>query len=413
MPIIRLDRIGPLAACCLLVAGCSKPDRAMLDGPASTRDPSTPQEVLTSAGCRFDVTEAEAREFFDRWKRAVDERRDDATVSVIDYDLLGKIGVRGGKDQFVVRKFLEGFREEVAGNPGGMLRQALGKNAKLRLLRITNHAGGRQALVRILGDQGLDYLDVELVRRSSGDVVAYDVFRYGVGERFSDVLRRLYVLGGGDFDLLGLEAAQESESSRARSSVLNLLEAQREGRFQDVVEGYSRLPEPLRKERVVLAVRRQAAAALEDDAYRTAMADIRKFHGDADWTSLLLLDDDVLRRDFDAAQRRLDRLDRSVGGDPYLDVLRSKVEYERRRFDAAFDFAARAAAADPELIEAHYCLLGTALELRQFEVVRRELSVLERTYDADVEKLVSSDAYRAFVESPEYDRWKQARVRTK
>lgn len=411
MWVIRSNRVGLFVACLLGVAGCTKYERDAFDRLTSSPGPSTPQEVVAAEGCRLDVTEDEARAYFGRLKTAVDGRQHETLLSLIDYNILGKVGVRGGKDRRSAEQFVEGFREGAGRNPGGMFHQILEQNSRLRLLRITVNPRGRQVLVRIVGDKGLNYLEVDLARRSSGEVIAYDVFNYSIGEHFSDIMRRVYILSGGDPETLRFDSSPSPESKQAQALMTNMVDALRGKRYQDVIAGFARLPESFRKERVLLAMRMQAAAELGDDAYRAALADIRKYHGEADWTSMLLLDDDYLRRDFDGAHRRLDRLDRSVGGDPYLDFMRANLDIERERFDTAYIFAKRATEAEPEMFVGHNALLTSAVALRKFDVVVRELVILEQSHDVDVDALVETDAYHEFVESPEYKRWKIARAR--
>jgi hypothetical protein len=395
----------------LLVAagGCTKQEMQAL-GVGKGNVPKTPQEVLAAEGCKVDVTEAESRQFADKLIAALDQRRLADVNRMIDYDVLLRIAVRGASSQSTADEFRKAALQGLNSTDGGLFSGPLSENAAYRLLRIVDNPRGRQLLVRTLAESGsVNYFELSLVRSKSGQPVVVDAYIYTIGELYSDTLRRLYLTAAGQSSQIFSVPASEAEIIRGAKCMEAMTRNYDGGRFAEVVAEYQRLPEAFKRERIYLILRMHAASEVSNDEYLVAMADIRKYHGDADWANMLLMDDDVLRKNFDSALRRIDRTDGQVGGDPYLEVVRAGTLSEKKEFAAALAAAERCVKAEPTLVQGHQAAANMGLLAKRYDVVRRELLVLEKQFQVNVDDQVNSDEFAPFRASDDFGRWQADR----
>jgi hypothetical protein len=165
-----------------------------------------------------------------------------------------------------------------------------------------------------------------------------------------------------------------------------------------------------------LCDRRVVALFLAAASHSTKPNDLRKAKAialsyvedfaDSEWTDLLRLD---LNRSTPEALARIDQFDAKIGGDPYLDVLRSQCHRAMRNLDAALAAAERAAAATPRIPSAHVNLVETANAVERFDLVRRELLILERDLKQSVRFVETSGNYQRFQQSAEFKAWQNER----
>jgi hypothetical protein len=393
----------------LLVAacGCSKKG-SILDAVESVAN--TPQEVLAAEGCKVDVTEEEARVFSDQLIAALREGRLGDLTDVFDYGVMARIATRGSSN----RSESDGFRRSLVSSldakSGGIFEASVKQQATYRRLRITGNTRGRMVLLRVLAEEGaVNYLDLAIVRNKAGKPVIVDAYIYAIGENFSDTMRRMYLLAGGN-PSAGLSVkVSDAEAGRAGDSMTAMAQNFNTGNFAAVLREYQGLPEAFKQERICLALNLQASGQISEDEQRQAMNQIRKYHGDAAWANLMLLGDDMLREDYDSALRRIDRTDGEVGGDPFLDAMRAGVYGAKKDYPAAIAAAQRCVKAEPELVEGHNAVVNMSLPAGRFDLVRSELLELQKRFELDLDTWVETEDFAEFRKSDEYPRWQADR----
>jgi predicted Zn-dependent protease len=98
----------------------------------------------------------------------------------------------------------------------------------------------------------------------------------------------------------------------------------------------------------------------------------------------------------------IDGLDRTVGGDPYLDVLRGEVYLKKGDFAAAKQFAHKAAEAEPDEPAAYFCLLAISLKEKDFAEISDILTSFREKFPRRMPKVETNAAYAEYVRSPQY-----------
>jgi tetratricopeptide (TPR) repeat protein len=182
-----------------------------------------------------------------------------------------------------------------------------------------------------------------------------------------------------------------------------------QGRFAEALGALSALPPELRKDKLVLIRRLGIALQAGDDEYKKAIALFEKHRPNDPALLLVSVDGLMMTREYAKALAAVDRLDKVVGGDPYLDVVRSSVHLEAGNAEKAETFAASAVRRESSLEQAHWNLVTVRLERKDFAGVVRALTEMEKALDCEVEGLEEDETYAEFAKTREYREWLESR----
>jgi hypothetical protein len=285
--------------------------------------------------------------------------------------------------------------------PGREFKAALGKAGSYHLLRIREVNGSSRALFRVIGMNGLDYHDLVLGRDGQSKPCFIDVYVFVNGETMSQTMGRA---------MRQIAAAQRPGEpldpytrGMMRLGEMRQLVAQKRG--AEALNVYNELPAEAQAERSVQIVRLAAARQTDESTYQQAMDDfVKRFKGDAS-IDLIEIDQQFIRGKFDAMSAAIDRLDRNVGGDPYLDVMRGSARLAQNDLPGARQFVQKAAAAEPDLVNAYDAMLNIAVKQKDHAETARLLALLEKRFGRSFGDLASAPQFAAFVQSPEYQAW--------
>lgn len=266
---------------------------------------------------------------------------------------------------------------------------AVRDGGEARLLGVVDR-DGPAALVRMLFvEGGVSYL--ALYPTTEGKIA--DAYMFSSGERVTASLRRSI-------------GAMLSGAGAESSVIRKFQEAARRGDHAETLRRYERLPDSVKDLRSVQTMRVQAASLSDDPTlYGEVLADVdRRF---PDEPSLDLLKIDLYSDDPPKLVATLKRLDRAVGGDPYLRGLLAERLSEVGRAEEAMAVARQAVEAEPDLGQAQIGLLSAQIATGDFPAAATQLDMLSRGFDFiltddDLAELfprggefVDSDAFRA------------------
>lgn len=331
---------------------------------------------------------------------------------LLDWDgILGR-----ATEGFPAGSQLDAARAEFAREFGDKVRQSGGLAAQVaavikqggdyRLLAVESIGGPPRARFRLLlpDGAGFNYHLLAFHRDASGEVRIRDVYDALTGEFLSQTLRRAFlpflakagVSGLGSADVLALKHADD---------LSRLAELGRQQQFAESLELLRGLPAELQSEKHLLLLRVQAAQWVGETEFNAAVAEFdRQFPDDAS-AHLLSLDGLVLKENYDRALSSVDRIDRLMGGDPYLHVVRAGIHYQAGRPAEAEDAARRAIAAEPTLEDAYWQITTISLDARDFDTTREMLTLLRDRLKVELQDLTQVPEYAEFVKSPQYRQW--------
>jgi tetratricopeptide (TPR) repeat protein len=289
-----------------------------------------------------------------------------------------------------------------------LLLEGVRRGGQLKLLRVHTVDGRPRALVRYIGPRGgVDYMDFLPVRRPDGRVVAEDFYSASNGELQTQSLRRIRLKVAAELKQ-GPPGHPPSAAKLWAPHVPKLnamFQASRARKYSQAVGIYRSLPEEMRADKSVSLYYLWAAEAVSDTEFLLALEWFRRqFPGDP---ALAFQDVDYycLTRNFDDALRSIDRAEKAIGGDPYLNALRAKLLVKAWRHPEARVAADKAIAEEPGLTHGYWGRIDVALaETHHADTLKWLQKLVENTGQA-VGDLRKDPDFVVFVRSPEYQEW--------
>jgi hypothetical protein len=287
---------------------------------------------------------------------------------------------------------LEGFKKGFRSSAGNKICDGIVGKTTYTYLRTPMVDGTPRPLFRMLGDNGLNYHQLELDKRT-GTIKIADIYIYALGEPLSHTLgeaTQMMLDSDGDSALARVPGIQRLIASGDQRGALAAIEA---------------LPPRMRKVKMMMALeviatsggdaKRQSQAA---DAYANA------FPNDPS-LDLIRFDDVMTRMQYGELLAMLDRLDKRLGGDPYLDALRAQALNSSGKHAEAITAAKRAIAAEPGLEDAYWGLLAPQVASKDFAGAVATVKVLRDRFAADTAALQGDPRFAPLVDSKEYAAW--------
>jgi hypothetical protein len=287
------------------------------------------------------------------------------------------------------------------------------KGATYKFLRSHVVGDEQRLLFRVSVPEPLEfnYHDVILSRRPDGKVRASDVYNLMNGELLSQTTRRAFLMTtlrlaeASAAKFSGIE--QEFQQHFKKIQMMNDLVAAQ--RFKEVLPLFDLLPLRLQRDKNVMLTRLVAAQAVGGDPYKAAIDDFRTYFPDDPCIERFSITYYVEQRDFVNALAKVDVIEKAVGGDPYLDVVRASIQLESGNASAARSLAEKALAAEPSLPDAQVALLYVLLHEKKYAEAMDRLKELARRFTWDPGDLTKQPKFADFVKSQQYQEWLKAR----
>ena len=369
--------------------------------------PSQPGPAKTaSAG----VTDEQAREFVDAVEDAIAQDDPKAFGALIDWNDLCTTATSGFPDTPAMRKLRRDFARGViskireSGGITSQILQSLKTDGTYRFLRIHKVDQKNRALFRMVTEQGLNYHDFVLEAKPVRGIVAVDLYVYITGELFSETLHQL-------FAPLTKDALKDAKAKPATGEfdydkLKNFSELAKTDRFDDLKKLYQSLPESMQKQKSLLILWMAAAARHNEAQYGAAIETYETAYPNDPSLNLILIDGYFLRGKFDMALQATERLDRQIGGDPYLNVMRANIHTKMKDYAKARQAAEKGIQEEPDLVDAHWALISTALTEKDAKGVLEQLKRIDQKFELSFGDMTQEADYADFVKTPQHAEWK-------
>jgi len=269
--------------------------------------------------------------------------------------------------------------------------------SKATLLRAHQVDGEDRLLIRIAGEGGVAYLDFVVGRDSSRTI---DVYTTHAGELLSDrlaqrLLRAALARANNDPKFL--------EEARIFSDMSS---AMLQGDAKKVLELYEKL-DTFKRDRATQIMRLQAVCAMSDAAMLDHVSsEYLKAYPDDISGSFLMIDGYTVLEQYDKAIASIDVIDKSVGGDPYLEFLRANLCILMKDDASAKKHLEAGLSAEPELDELANLMTDYAITEGNNAEIKRWLLHLEKYCGYEFnDDLNNAEAFGEFKKSTEYQEW--------
>lgn len=319
------------------------------------------------------------------------------------------MGERITRDVDVDKDFRKGFLGALDGAMamGMHICQAIELDGSYSFLGLREREGKPHLLFRMLSDGALNYHELEVVRDKRDRVRVNDAFIYLSGEYYSATSRRVYVRAAAEQNrgILSSLMGEDSEFFESVDIIDRFHDLAGQGKFKEALAEYDKLPESVAKSRFMQQSRIVVAQEVSEEIYLATLEEyLTLFPKDAG-LSLLMIDAHMYREEFAESLKAVDKLDRSVGGDPYLDCLRANILLASGEVDDAFAKARRACSSQPGLEDTWWTLVGMGLMAERWAAVAEGLEGLEANFEMELNDLATVEEFAGFAASEEGKAW--------
>ena len=184
-----------------------------------------------------------------------------------------------------------------------------------------------------------------------------------------------------------------------------MLKACIDRKYSAAVAIYRSLPAEIRTDKSIFLRYLWAAEAVGDTEFLLALDGFRRQFPNDPALEFQNIDYFRLMRNFDEALRSIDKAEKSIGGDPYLNALRAKLMVKAWRFKEARAAADKAIEQEPGLTHGYWGRIDVALaEANHADTLLYLKKLVENTGHV-VSDLRKHQEYQVFVKSPEYREW--------
>ena len=308
----------------------------------------------------------------------------------------------------VTKQMMSGFRAGLGNFKFGtmVVARSIQNGGSYKFLRLRNTNGETRAIFRLLqnADGGVNYHELVLTLPREGGPSVMDMYIHLGGEYMSDTLRRAFLpaIAEKNKGFLARLTGRQGDYIKSLPKMQAMQQLARQGKMAEALAILKALPASLQTDKNILMQRVVYAAEVDEAEYAAALEAMRKAYPKDPCLDLLCLDALILKKKYAETIRAADRIDRNIGGDPYLDVFRSNVYYTEKKLGKARQCAEKAIAAEPTLTDGHFTLITICLDQKDYPKVAEILTVLEKDLGVELTDLTEVPVYADFVKSDEY-----------
>jgi|CXWL01.1.fsa_nt_gi tetratricopeptide (TPR) repeat protein len=321
--------------------------------------------------------------------------------------------VTEGSDDFnpeFKKGFSKGYRSK-ENSLGESIVGTVKQGGRFTLMRVREVGGQTKVLYRLLmPGGGVSYF--ELLMSAVPKVV--DVYIFTSGELLSETIRRLYLQTAAEASQGLLDKLKGKEQLLLKNvpTLTAMQKALAAKEHAKVLELYKSLPESLKKEKIFLSARMQAALEVDDEEYVKAIDDFRAAFANDPASDLMAIDGFFLRKKYDLAIGAIDRLEKTVGGDAYLKFMRGSMLAAWGKAAESKATMMEAIKTEPSLVEPYWALVEASLNVKKFDETAKWLTAIEKETTTRIDDLSKVEVYAGFVKSPHYKKWRAAKLKT-
>ncbi|HWE37510.1 MAG TPA: hypothetical protein VG406_13150 [Isosphaeraceae bacterium] len=406
---------APAAAILLLVVGCSKQGAGTQTAAAPGQSPAKVRSGLAPiVDVGGPVTEEDAKTFGADLEKAAREGGP-AVNRLINWDALVDRSTGGlGVAEKLRTSFKSGILQSV-GKPsslGAKLAENVANGGSYALLHVHEVDGRRRAMFRMIDPQGVvGYQDYDLARGADGKVRAADIFVVTSGESLAATFRRVFIplAAHESRGLLERLTGAESDLVKNLSKIEAMTNALNGGQYSRALDAFDQLPPALKKEKAWEILRIQAAQKLGDDAkYAAAIDDFRANHPDDPAADLQSIDSYIIKKQYEKAIEGIDRLDKAVGGDPYLDTMRGNVYLISEKPEEARKAGERAIAEEADLVQGYAVVVAATLRTKEYDATLDALRKMRKQFGrVNIDAFSGMQGYDEFAKSPQFEEFRK------
>jgi hypothetical protein len=330
-----------------------------------------------------------------------------AIDGVIDLDaLLARIKGDTAIDDKTYQSFATGFKRG-----GGKLGGAVCKWAQdgsFDFLRVRADGTNRLALFRSVGEMGVNYQEMLMQRTPGGAIKIVDIRAHNTGEYFSDLLRPLFLsaIQAESPGILKRIFGDKPTLLDAMPKLQAMQQAMARQDFAGALKIYDTIPVELRTWKAAHLLRITAASKVDEKLWLNAIDDFEKAYPGDVAVKFQMIDAQLMRKNYAESLAAVNALDKAIGTDVYLNILRANVYREWGKPVEAEAAAQKVVDNLPPRDDSYTTLLLCQVSNKKHAAAVKTLDLFEEHLSGVNQDFLATEPTCAeFVKSPEYKAW--------
>lgn len=311
-------------------------------------------------------------------------------------------------DDKYVKDFNYGFRNGLMRkfNFGQKMLQAIGKDGNFDFLRSKiNSKGEYHLLFRMSGEIGLNYVEFKM-DEIEGKPMIVDVYYYMSGEYITKTLSDIYKAG--------LSAKPSVLEKLFKTSIIDdfrklkrARDLATEGKLNEAFNVYQAISSEGKKQKSILLFGMQIASEINDEDYKKIIQQYEEMFPNDPSLYLISIDGAYMNENYDRVLNLIRKLESAVGGDPYLNSLRTNVYYAKGDLKNALKHGHLMIDYYPLSAESYTSLMTIYIELKDYNEAVRVLDRFVKAFGVTREDIKQGmiEDYPEFVKTEEYKFW--------
>lgn len=265
--------------------------------------------------------------------------------------------------------------------------QIVGKHGSFEKVKQYEKDGVQRVIFRAFGDEGINYLDMELTKLNDKVGIA-DMLIYTSGENFSKSLAETVS------KLMDAPDASGNSSTLLLQSVKRLMQ---NGKYEAAKKEFDRLPSDIKNTRLAEVLNIQIASNLDEEIYIKAISRFQEKFSNEPNIQLTLLDLYILRKEYDNALSAINQVDSLINKDPFLNYYRGLINFVKGDKEKAMGYYQQVTQSHPGFPGAYAELVGLYAEKGDVKNVKRCFSIYKSLRNADEEVISNYEMLYPYV----------------
>jgi len=310
-------------------------------------------------------------------------------------------------DSKMKREFIAGASQGTD-NLAKSVARATGEMGSYELVNFVKRDGGLRAVFRLNSEAGLNYHELTFTPSDPHKII--DIYVYMTGNTIGETMKATFRTLAASQGFLGAISGKQKEMEGDMRLFERMMGGMRSGDHEGILRAYNGMKGPLKQEKPSRMLAMTAAMGKGDDnLYEQLLEDYIKAFPKDPSIALVSMDYYILQGKYDTALGMIDKLDKRVDGDPYLDILRVNVHLMDDDVEKAEAAVKRAVKGMPNSSEALIGLFDVYNAKKKYPSAIKVLDHLAEKHEIIMPHgLLSADpSYAELVKTDEYKVYKE------
>ncbi len=298
--------------------------------------------------------------------------------------------------------FFNGFSESFSF--GNEIIRVSKSGSEYNFLKAYKAKGNYYLLFRLSGDVGINYHQ-HLIKFIDNTPKIIDSYVYVTGEYLSQTIKTIYNVSVNNRSFL--KKLLNVDEINDLKKLARLKKLRDEGKYNEVIEIYESLSKTSKKKKIFKIYALTSAQHLSNEVYNKHIDEYKAEFPDDPSLHLISIDGFILNKEFDKALTSVDNLEKSIGGDDFLEFVRGNVYYLKKDYKKAVEKFSYVIDNYGNFYDAYDSLLTVYIESSNFKEATVLLDKVLEKFEMEKEdfKTVVEETFEEFSKSNEFKNW--------